>query len=199
MTLEWYCKIMGDEWGPMSAQELVAVARHGRLTRNDTVRKGPQGTWVRAERVRGLFESAATSAGAGTVSDGNEVSVSSSTDSAAAKRHAIPAKRSVLNVPLPRFWVRSGNQMTGPFSEPQIRQLAAEGKLKPHYLLSKDRRRWVRAAQVKGLAFGGASPEAATMSVRSAVWPLTEFAADLKAADEAADDANELVAAGSDM
>ena len=55
MATEWYCKIMGDEWGPMSSQELMAVAQRGRLTRNDTVRRGADGTWVRAEVVKGLF------------------------------------------------------------------------------------------------------------------------------------------------
>ena len=57
MATEWFCKIMGEEWGPMSAQELIAVARRGRLTRDDNVKRGDQGTWVRAEVVRGLFNS----------------------------------------------------------------------------------------------------------------------------------------------
>jgi len=55
MATEWFCRVMGEEWGPMSARELVAVARFGRLTRDDVVRRGATGTWVRAEIVEGLF------------------------------------------------------------------------------------------------------------------------------------------------
>jgi hypothetical protein len=48
--------------------------------------------------------------------------------------------------------------------------MAEQGALKPFHLISKDRHRWARAEQAKGLSFGGASAEAATTSVRSAVW-----------------------------
>ena len=185
MSLEWYCKIMGEEAGPMSAQELVAVARLGRLTRNDSVRRGPDGVWVPAERVRGLFDSQANSTTAALASAELVPASSGMNDVPATARQPRPAKRSV-QVPLPKFWVRSGNQIAGPFSEPQLRRLAAAGKLKPNFLLSNDRSRWVRAAQVKGLTFGGASPQAATMSVRSAVWPLTELAPASVAARELA-------------
>ena len=41
----------------------------------------------------------------------------------------------------------------GPFSSQQIKKLAAQGKLKPHHLLSKNRQTWQRASAVKGLAF----------------------------------------------
>ena len=176
MSLEWYCKIMGEEWGPMSAEELVDVARRGRLTRNDTVRRGADGNWVRAERVLGLFDSQVNSATASLASAKASANSSGVNDVPAAARQPMPAKRSVLNIPTPKFWVRSGNQVGGPLSGPQIRQLAAVGKLKPNFLLSNDGSRWVRAAQVKGLTFGGATPQVATMSVRSAVWPLTELA-----------------------
>jgi len=46
---------MDEVWGPMTAQELALVARRGRLTRDDLVRQGEKGTWVRAEIVAGLF------------------------------------------------------------------------------------------------------------------------------------------------
>ena len=29
MATEWYCRIMGEEWGPMSEQELMAVRGEG--------------------------------------------------------------------------------------------------------------------------------------------------------------------------
>ncbi len=56
MATEWFCKIMGDEQGPMTAAELHTLARAGRLTIDDLVRKHADGSWVRAENVIGLFD-----------------------------------------------------------------------------------------------------------------------------------------------
>jgi hypothetical protein len=56
MATQWYCKIMGVEEGPMSARQLQAIARCGRLAIDDLVRKHSAGVWVRAENVIGLFD-----------------------------------------------------------------------------------------------------------------------------------------------
>jgi hypothetical protein len=56
MATQWFCKIMGDEQGPMSASELQTIARSGQLAIDDLVRKHSGGTWVRAENVIGLFD-----------------------------------------------------------------------------------------------------------------------------------------------
>lgn len=56
----------------------------------------------------------------------------------------------------------------GPFSGAQIKALAAKGKLRPEHLVSRDREKWVKAQQVKGLSFPESgkpgSPEAAPSS-----------------------------------
>lgn len=56
MATQWFCKIMGDERGPMTAVELHQLARAGGLAIDDLVRKHADGTWVRAENVIGLFD-----------------------------------------------------------------------------------------------------------------------------------------------
>src|SRR3972149_1850796 len=56
MATQWYCKIMGDERGPMSARQLQAAVRGGRLAIGDWVRKHSDSVWVRAENVIGLFD-----------------------------------------------------------------------------------------------------------------------------------------------
>lgn len=56
MATQWFCKIMGDEQGPMSARQLQAIAHSGRLAIDDLVRKHSDGVWVRAENVIGLFD-----------------------------------------------------------------------------------------------------------------------------------------------
>ncbi len=157
MATEWYCRIMGDEWGPMSATELIAVARWGRLTRDDTVRRGNKGTWVRAELVKGLFNSQPVAA---TVTSDRLV---------AAARQVAPAKRSVRKVAPTQYWVDLGGKISGPFTGGELREMAEQGGLKPQHLISKNRKHWTRAAKVKGLSFGRASAEEATMSIRSAV------------------------------
>jgi hypothetical protein len=145
---------MGDEWGPMSAEELMAVARRGRLTRHDTVRRGSNGTWVRAEVVKGLFsaESPAPTA---------------TSDRSIKPRLATPAKRSLQPMRETKYWVKIRNRIDGPYSAAQLKQMAADGKLRPIHQISRDRCRWVLAMQVKGLTFGGGSPEAQTASLRS--------------------------------
>jgi hypothetical protein len=161
MATEWFCKIMGEVLGPMSAEELIAIAHWGRLNRDDVVRKGATGTWVRAETVDGLLQAPAPAA---TATSGR-VAVS--------KRQPLPARRSIRQVEFKQYWVKVGLQIAGPFSEVKLRHLAEKGKLKTHYLVSEDRCRWVRADGIKDLDFGSALPEQpATVSVRATVWPL---------------------------
>jgi hypothetical protein len=163
MSSEWFCKIMGEECGPMSSQELMAVAHGGRLTRDDLVRKNNKGTWVRAELVKGLFNNVPPAATA--TSDG--VAVGS--------RAPLPAKRTVRDIPIRQYWVMVGNETAGPFSGAKLRKLAAKGKLKSHYLVSSDRKRWVPASQLERMLADEAAPSGPTTSLCSTIWPLPQF------------------------
>lgn len=55
---DWHYKVMGDEVGPVSSRMLRELAQAGDITRDTLVRKGNEGDWVRAERVKGLFADA---------------------------------------------------------------------------------------------------------------------------------------------
>jgi hypothetical protein len=67
MAAEWYLKIADKEaspwiWstvGPVSAQELRTMAGKGEITPEDLVRRGSEGAWVPASRVKGLLSGAA--------------------------------------------------------------------------------------------------------------------------------------------
>lgn len=59
MAVEWFCQLMGSEFGPYTAAQLIDLARRKRLTPEDLIRKGSTGEWVPAYRVKGLFEAAA--------------------------------------------------------------------------------------------------------------------------------------------
>ncbi len=52
------------------------------------------------------------------------------------------------------IWVRKGQEVRGPFSAAQIRQLAETGKLTPLHEVSTDQKRWKPAGVVPGLGVG---------------------------------------------
>ena len=106
MSNEWFCKIMGDEWGPLSTEELRVIARRGPLTRNDLVRRSESGSWVRGELVNGLFDDAVSAA-----ASGKNVALSES--------RALPAKRSVRRSFARKYWVYVGDHTAGPFTDAQ--------------------------------------------------------------------------------
>jgi hypothetical protein len=114
----------------MSALELFAVAKRGRLTRDDLVREGLPGDWVRAETVGGLFDGSHSA-----VSSGRITFPPNGRLSPRPALHTIGEARE-------RYWVRHEAEIAGPFSDRRIRRLAAMGKLKPEYLVSRDRREW---------------------------------------------------------
>ncbi len=51
----WYCMIFGEELGPMSWDDLAAMAAHGTLGKRERVKQGANAQWLRAELVPGLF------------------------------------------------------------------------------------------------------------------------------------------------
>ena len=58
MAVEWFCRVMGSEVGPMDQQQLVHMVRSHQLNPEDLVRRG-ESHWVPAFEVKGLFDAAA--------------------------------------------------------------------------------------------------------------------------------------------
>lgn len=56
MTAEWYYARNGQMAGPLTADQLKQDAIAGKVTTGDHVRRGANGTWVSAARVKGLFD-----------------------------------------------------------------------------------------------------------------------------------------------
>ncbi len=56
MTSEWYVKIGGKEYGPLSSVQLKQLAEQGQIDQNNQVRRGKDGQWVSSIRVSGLFK-----------------------------------------------------------------------------------------------------------------------------------------------
>lgn len=63
MAGEWFCKLAGVTTGPLSPQELKALATGGKLGPNDLVRHGDKGPWVPAVCIKGLLPKDGASAG----------------------------------------------------------------------------------------------------------------------------------------
>ena len=57
MAAEWYFRVVGTEFGPVSPTELVERAADGKIRPDTEVRKG-EGAWVPASKVAGLFDRA---------------------------------------------------------------------------------------------------------------------------------------------
>ena len=60
MAVEWYLRIADKEVGPLSAQQLRTMAGKGQIGPADFVRRGDEGGWLPANRVKGLLAAAAT-------------------------------------------------------------------------------------------------------------------------------------------
>jgi len=55
MAVEWFCKISGKKFGPLSSKQLRAMVQKGQLLPQHEVTQGTGGPWVPAGRVKGLF------------------------------------------------------------------------------------------------------------------------------------------------
>ncbi len=55
MASQWFYEIAGKQGGPVTSAELLALAQRGTVIYDTPVRKGPDGKWVSAKCVRGLF------------------------------------------------------------------------------------------------------------------------------------------------
>ncbi|MDB5345857.1 MAG: hypothetical protein JWP89_4234 [Schlesneria sp.] len=52
---DWYFQVMGQELGPFNAAELKSKVETGQIQRDTMVRRGVEGKWLFAERVKGLL------------------------------------------------------------------------------------------------------------------------------------------------
>ena len=74
MEVEWYLKVADKEVGPLSARQLKAMADRGQITPGDPIRRGSEGRWDPAGRVKGLLPTGASSAGGAPAQPAPEVS-----------------------------------------------------------------------------------------------------------------------------
>lgn len=67
---EWFYQVKGQPSGPVDSRELRRLAEAGIVRPGTLVRQGDSGRWVRAERVRGLFQRSTPAPSLGATSPG---------------------------------------------------------------------------------------------------------------------------------
>lgn len=107
MASQWFCRVLGQEMGPLSFQDLVEMIRAGTLTENDPVRRKESSEWTPAREVIGLFRKAKSEAGEAATPD----SKAATKPAQAAREPAEPQPGSgPISIPRPgrRGWLRMG-------------------------------------------------------------------------------------------
>jgi len=168
MALQWYYKVMGQEAGPVSSSELRELAASGFLTPDIEVRKGAEGDWTEAGRVKGLFE------GPSRMLEDEEIGDPVGRAPSAPKPARASDRKGPVDEPVaePRpsqpsrsdeppsepqaaevdWYCRAMGREIGPLSLPAIKELAAAGFVPPEVLVRKGPDGdWVPASEVAGL------------------------------------------------
>jgi hypothetical protein len=124
------------------------MARSHRLTPDDSVKKGVDGTWVAAHRVKGLFDDAMAS----TIIMASlppEVKQALERKQEATKEAAVPKSG-----PITWYYISDHNKI-GPLSFDELVAHGRHGLLKPECRVwSSKSPKWCEAKAVKGLIFG---------------------------------------------
>lgn len=143
MAVEWFCRVMGSDVGPLSQHQLVDMARQHQLNPEDLVRRN-NSSWVPAFQVKGLFEAAAKPPIVPPAPP--EPIVESTVDAHEAPpepKVALPVKKTKLKKkdPARRDYVATGTdgedwfciasgEKQGPLGFDELRSLVADGKLR---------------------------------------------------------------------
>lgn len=153
MASQWYCRLMGTEMGPFTSKQLLEMARSHQITPDDSVRKGADGKWVGAHRVKGLFEdlSASTIIMASLPPDVKQ-ELESKQETAKAPAEPEPPRVSWHYI--------SDQNKVGPLTFDELVAHGRQGLLKPNSRVwSSKSPKWCEAKDVAGLVFGQATSE----------------------------------------
>ena len=156
MATQWYCRLMGTELGPFTSKQLLEMARSHRLMPDDSVKKGADGMWVAAHRVKGLFDDASAS----TIIMASlppEVKQALESKQETTKEAAAPEPR-----PIKWYYISDQNKV-GPLSFDELVARGRQGLVKPDSRVwSSTSPKWCEAKDIEGLVFGQPTEELRT-------------------------------------
>ena len=155
MAIQWYCRLMGTELGPFTSKQLLEMARSHRLMPDDSVKKGAEGMWVAAHRVKGLFDASASTIIMASLPP--EVKQALESKQETTKEAAAPELR-----PIKWYYISDHNKV-GPLSFDELVARGREGLVKPESRVwSSTSPKWCEAKDIEGIVFGQRTEELLT-------------------------------------
>jgi hypothetical protein len=97
MSADWFCKIGDKKVGPLNNQQLKTFVAKGQLKPEHLVRRGSEGPWVPAGRIKGLFAGSAS----GSQPQAKAAPATAKPLPKAAKSGAAPAAKAAAEAPPP--------------------------------------------------------------------------------------------------
>lgn len=171
--IQWYCRVLNHELGPMSADDLMKMLFDGELAPNDEVKSSAEPEWVPARTVVFLSSSGSDL----DVIDSEEDSVeelvptsgeSASEQTAATEEIVVEAEKPAEPPPPPILKVRSkqkwycklGGMGYGPIEAHKIKMWAEQERVEPTDLLKLGRKgEWFEAWQIEALQLKKPTPK----------------------------------------
>jgi hypothetical protein len=151
----WYCEVLGERTGPLSSAQLRELAASGFLTPDVPVRKGIEGNWVPASRVRGLFVEASAAKQEVPSPQAEPPSRPPTGNDLRAKREKSSAKPARPPAGETVWYYRPTDEVIGPLASGDLQELAKAGLLTPDVPVRMGTDgEWLRAGQVLGLFDG---------------------------------------------
>lgn len=98
MSVDWFCKIGEKQVGPLSGQQLKTIVAKGQLRPEHLLRRGTEGPWIPAGRVKGLFPETPP-AGAAPKTPSKASPAAAGGKPAAAKPGALPSAQEAAQPP----------------------------------------------------------------------------------------------------
>lgn len=179
--IQWYCRVLNHELGPMSADDLMKMLFDGELAPNDEVKSSAEPEWVPARTVVFLSSSGSDL----DVIDSEEDSVeelvptsgeSASEQTATTEENAVEAEEPAEPPPPPILKVRSkqkwycklGGMGYGPIEAHKIKMWAEQDRVEPTDLLKLGRKgEWFEAWQIEALQLKKPNPKQAEPEVKA--------------------------------
>ncbi|QDT94212.1 DUF4339 domain-containing protein [Gimesia algae] len=178
--IQWYCRVLNHELGPMSADDLMQMLFDGELAPNDDVKSSAEPEWVPARTVVFLSSSGSDLDVIDSEEDSIEELVPASgeavSEQLAATEEVVEPEKPAEPPPPPILKVRSkqkwycklGGMGYGPIEAHKIKMWAEQDRVEPTDLLKLGRRgEWFEAWQIEALQLKKPVPKKTEAEVAS--------------------------------
>ncbi|QDT45625.1 hypothetical protein Pan241w_57510 [Gimesia alba] len=160
--IQWFCRILNQELGPMSADDLMQLLLDGELAPNDEVKSSAEPEWVPARTVvflsssggdLDILDSEAEETASVVPASAEAVAEEPPVEPAPAEAPVEPAKPPILKVRSKQKWFcKLGGMGYGPIEAHKIKMWAEQERVEPTDLLKLGRKgEWFEAWQIEAL------------------------------------------------